>query len=127
VQPADDPRNNPPWVQIYGPADKPPMRSAPTAWADFSADRFQVPVVGVVSRDGSHLAAIATPTAGTLCQAWHDCMHINSGWETTAGGRIWRFKIYAMENNATKLLDAVDRDFPELGKQLKEVRRVAQN
>jgi len=126
VQPADDPRNNPPWVQIYGPADKSPMRSAPDAWADFSADRFIVPVLGVVSRDGKHLAAIAAPSAITLCQAWHDCMHINSAWEPV-GDRKWRLKIYALENDGAKLLDAVERDFPELWKQLAAARQLSLN
>lgn len=123
-KPTDDPRNNPPWVQIYGPADKPPMRSAPDAWADFSTARFTVPVVGVVSRDGKHLAAIASGSAGTLCQAWHDCMHINSDW-SPAGERTWRLIIYAMENSDTKLFDAVERDFPEMGSELAITRAAA--
>lgn len=112
VQPADDPRNKPPWVQIYGPASEPPRRSPAGAWADYSADRFTWPVVGAVSRDGKYLAAIASGSAVSLCQAWHDCMHINSSWGPPEG-RTWRLKIYAMENDPAKLLAAVAKDFPE--------------
>ncbi|HEY5552747.1 MAG TPA: PA14 domain-containing protein [Opitutaceae bacterium] len=108
AKPADVPENNPPWVQIYGPANEPPKRSEPGAWADFSAERFTVPVIGNVSRDGKHLVAIASPSATSLCQAWHDCMHISSNWES----RTWRLKVYAMENDAAKLLEAFRRDFP---------------
>jgi hypothetical protein len=109
AKPADAPENNPPWVQIFGPANEPPKRSEPGAWADYSTARFVHPVVGTVSRDRRHLVAIASPSAKSLCQAWHDCMHINSNWDTT--DRTWRLTIYAMENDPTKLLEAVKRDF----------------
>jgi hypothetical protein len=82
------------------------------AWADFSADRFSIPVVGTVSRDGKYLAAIATGAAASLCQAWHDCMHLNSNWGGP-DGRTWRLKVYVMENDPAKLLAAVARDFSE--------------
>ena len=111
--PTDDPRNNPPWIELYGTADQPPMHSEPGDWADYSADRFTLPIVGAVSRDGKYLAAIAGPSAATLCQAWHDCMHIDMPWGSS-GQRTWRLKIYAMANDPAKLLQAVSRDFPEI-------------
>ena len=75
--------------------------------------RFVAPVVGVVSRDRKHLAALAASPAHSLCQAWHDCMHINSDWGTS-GQRRWRLKIYALENDPAKLLETVAADFPEM-------------
>jgi predicted amidohydrolase len=110
---ADDARNHPPWVQIYGPAAEPPKRSPPGAWADYSPARFTFPIIGAVSRDQKYLTAIATGSASSLCQAWHDCMHINSSWGSP-DGRTWRMKVYAMENDPTKLLAAVAADFPEI-------------
>lgn len=114
ARPADDPENNPPWVQIYGPASEAPQRSKTGAWADFAAERWTVPVVGTVSRDGKHLVAIASPSAATLCQAWHDCMHINA--RSFGPSSEWRLKIYAMENDPGKLLHRFDVDFPRSSK-----------
>jgi hypothetical protein len=85
------------------------MRSKLGAWADFSTARFVHPVVGTVSRDRRHLAAIASPSAKSLCQAWHDCMHINSNWDMS--DRTWRLTIFAMENEPERLLETVHRDF----------------
>jgi len=117
VQPADDPRNNPPWVQIYGPAWEPPQRAGPNSWSDYSPDRFTCSVIGTVSRDRKHLAAIATGSADTMCQAWHDCMHINSRWEPVGAPpskQTWRLKIYLMLNDPALLLRKVAADFPEI-------------
>ena len=36
-------------------------------WAEYSTDRYTVPVIGTVSRDGKHLVAIANGSADTLC------------------------------------------------------------
>jgi hypothetical protein len=112
---ADAPENNPPWVQMFGPASEPMQRSKPGAWADYSTTRFVQPVVGTVSRDRRHLVAIASPSATSLCQAWHDCMHINSNWDMT--DRTWRLTIFAMENDPEKLVTAVRKDFSELATQ----------
>jgi hypothetical protein len=50
-----------------------------------------------------------------MCQAWHDCLHNNPQWQPAdapPGRRIWRLKIYALENNPDALLARVDKDFP---------------
>lgn len=112
ARPADDLENNPPWVQIYGPASEPSRRSKPGAWADYAAEGWMVPVVGTISRDKKSLAAIAAPDAASLCQAWHDCMHINA--RSFGADREWRLKIYAMKNDPAKLLERVRADFPTM-------------
>ena len=112
--PAEDPKNNPVWVQMYLPVWEPLRRAPSTAWADYSRDRYIYPVIGAISRDGQYLAAIANDMPKALCQAWHDCMHNNPAWLPDEERRepIWRLKIYAMENNPDKLLECMGRDFP---------------
>jgi hypothetical protein len=115
VRPADDPYNNPPWVQMYVGADQTVPKSNPTDWAAYSPDRYVAPVIGVVSRDRKYLAALANDSATVMCQAWHDCMHNNPPWLPAASPveqRIWRLKVYVMENDPQALLARVLRDFP---------------
>ena len=112
---ADHEYNNPPWVQMYVGT----WRTAPGAqgkgWAEYSTDRYTVPVVGTVSRDGKYLTAIANGSADMLAQAWHDCLHNNPKW-LPAGvppeQQRWRVKVYVMENEPEALLERVRRDFP---------------
>ena len=76
---------------------------------------FTIPGIGVVSRDGKHLAALANRSAGEMAQAWHDCLHNNPPWEPTGAPpaeRRWRLKVYVMANDAEKLLARVKSDFP---------------
>jgi hypothetical protein len=108
-------RNNPPWVQMYKPQAAPDdLRGGSTGWADYSPDRFTVPVIGAVSRDRKYLTALASGSRAMICQAWHDCMHNNARWLPTADGRSkeWRVKIYAMENDPAALLARFREDFP---------------
>lgn len=115
VRADDDPYNNPPWVQMYGPVWLPPQEAGPTSWAAFSQDRYLYPVIGVVSRDGKYLAAIANDTGSLMAQAWHDCLHNNAAWaeEEPGGEKVWRIKIYALENDPQELLRRVGKDFPK--------------
>jgi len=115
-RPADDPYNNPPWVQMYLRAGHPRPKVEPTSWADYSPRRYTVPVIGAVSRDGKYLAAIADDSAKMMAQAWHDCLHNNPQWsppDAPPQGRIWRLRIYAMANDPEMLLARVAKDFPE--------------
>ena len=114
-RPADDPYNNPPWVQMYVLAGQPIPEAGPTAWADYSTDHYTVPVIGAVSRDGKDLAALANDSATMMAQAWHDCMHNNPPWlpaDAPPDERVWRLKIYVIENDPQALLARVARDFP---------------
>lgn len=115
VRSPEDRYNNPPWVQMYvGVWQELPVAGT-NSWADYSPDRYTTRVIGVVSRDGKYLAALANDTATTMCQAWHDCLHNNPQWapaSAPAGERTWRLKIYAMENQPEALLERVVRDFP---------------
>ena len=120
VRPADDPKNNPPWVQMYLPVWE-PMRNSGKDWADYSRDRYLYPVIGTISRNGKYLTAIACNIPTFLCQAWHDCMHNNPAWEDEQGKMVWRLRIYAMENNPDELLRRVGENFSQSLK-LKEKR-----
>ena len=115
----DAPQNNPPWVQMYvGVWRAVPEVKAPF-WANYSPDRYTIPVIGVVSRDGKHLAALANGAADQMGQAWHDCLHNNPPWEPAdalPAERRWRLKVYVMPNDPDALLARVLRDFPQAGK-----------
>jgi len=116
VRRADHPYNNPPWVQMYVGTWQDLPAVATNAWADYSPTRYTTRVIGAVSRDGKYLAALANDSARLMCQAWHDCLHNNPEWTpdpAAPGERIWRLKIYAMENDAEALLARVDNDFPQ--------------
>lgn len=115
VRPADDPYNNPPWVQMYAAGWLPLPQATPDSWADYSPDQYVTPVIGVVSRDGKYLAALANDSATVMAQAWHDCLHNNPQWlpaDAPPAKRRWRLKVYAMEDNPKLLLERVRRDFP---------------
>jgi hypothetical protein len=115
VRQLGDPYNNPPWVQMYVGLwqDVPPTN--PKGWADYSPDRYAATVIGAVSRDRKYLAAVATFSAHSLCPAGHDCMHNNPQWlpaQSPPNKRVWRLKIYAMENDPDALMARVLKDFP---------------
>ena len=115
VKPITHKRNNPPWVQMYAPHAAPAeLRSGPSGWADYSSDRFTVPVIGAISRDRKYLTAMASGSQAMVCQAWHDCMHNNARWLPAAdgSGKEWRVRIYAMENDPAALLAQFHSDFP---------------
>lgn len=115
----DEDVNTPPWVQMYVGTWQQIPKSNPTDWAGFSTDRYTMSVMGVVSRDGKYLTALGNDSAGTMCQAWHDCEHNNPPWIQMPGGSrgFWRVKIYAMENDPDALIEAVRRDFGSLPRQ----------
>ncbi len=115
VQRPDHKHNNPPWVQTYISAARPVPQTSASAWAGCSPDRYLTPVIGVVSRDGRHLAAIANDSADLMAQAWHDCLHNNPRWlpeDAPIRERRWRLAVYALENSPKALLDRVASDFP---------------
>jgi hypothetical protein len=87
----------------------------PASWSDYSPDRYTIPVIGAVSRDGKYLAALGNDSAGLMCQAWHDCMHNNPQWlpaDAPPAARTWRVKVYVMENDPDALIARVNKDFP---------------
>ena len=112
---AHDPYNNPPWVQMYLVTGTPTPAVTPESWSDYSPDRYVVPVIGAVSRDGKCLAALANGSAKLMAQARHDCMHNNPDWVPTGAPpeeRVWRLKVHVMRNDPRALLKRVARDFP---------------
>jgi len=113
--PADDPVNNPPWIQIYLPAWADPDAGRGLTWAGISPDRFTATIVGAVSRDGRYLAALANDSAPSISQVWLDCLHNNPEWERggpSGSPPTWRVKLYVMENDPDALLRRVAADFP---------------
>jgi hypothetical protein len=118
--PEDDPRNNPPWVQMYTPVWLPvtPPSSGQT-WYNTSTDRFTIPVIGVVSRDRKHLVALANGSSDEVAQAWQECLHNNPKWlpaDAPPENRRWRVKLYVMPNDPDALLSRVTKDFPDAAK-----------
>jgi hypothetical protein len=113
---ADDPRNNPPWIQDYSPVWLPVRRPVTgDTWYNCSPDRYTVPVIGVVSRDRKHLAALASDTSDRLCQAWAPCIHNYPPWlpkNAPPAERRWRITLYIMPNDPQALLEKVAEDFP---------------
>ena len=115
VRPANDPYNNPPWVQMYVGVWQDVPKTHPKGWADYSPDRYTATVIGAVSRDRRHLAALANDSAISMSQAWHDCMHNNPLWLPATPPpekRVWRLKLYVMENDPDALMTRVVKDFP---------------
>lgn len=116
VRKADEEVNNPPWVQNYFREDQPAPVYNPNSWAGNSDTRYSQSIIGAISKDGKYLTAIANNSSTTMCQAWHDCMHNNPQWlpaNAPVDQRIWRLKIYGMENNSDDLLSKIRADFPE--------------
>ena len=115
----DDPRNNPPWIQIYGPIWRPVPKGADPTWNsryNSSSDRFTIPIIGVVSRDRKHLIAVASDTAQKLCQAWAPCIHNYPQWDpkdAPPAARRWRMNIYIMPNDPDLLLERIAEDLPD--------------
>ena len=119
VRASYDPRNNPPWVQMYVGDWQPVPVAATNSWADYSPDRYTTTLIGAVSRDAKHLAALGSDSAPTMCQAWHDCVHNNPQWtpaDAPPAERAWRLKIYAMPNDPDALLARFAKDFPDAKK-----------
>ncbi len=109
--PADDPRNNPPAVQRYYGV----WQKIPPGEGTSSLTRYNLPMVGTISRDGKYLLAGADNQARFVSQAWLDCFHIYTRWtpeDQPATGRNWRIRLYGMENDPQALLARVNRDFP---------------
>jgi dienelactone hydrolase len=116
VRKADEMVNNPPWVQVYVRNDQQLPEPDPNLWAGSSDTKYTNSIIGVVSRDKKYLAAIANNASIAMCQAWHDCVHNNPLWlpkDEPLDQRMWRLKIYAMENDVNALIKRVKQDFPQ--------------
>jgi len=116
VRAEDEEVNNPPWVQNYIRNDQSLPEPDPTLWAAYSDTKFSHSIIGAVSRDKKYLAAIANNASVSMCQAWHDCVHNNPQWlpdNEPLDQRIWRLKIYVMENDIKTLIKKVKNDFPQ--------------
>jgi len=113
--PAEHRFNTPPWVQMYVGVWRPVPEVQGRGWAEYSTDRYTIPVIGAVSRDGQHLTAVANSSASMMAQAWHDCLHNNPVWipkDAPPADRRWRVKVYVVPNDPQSLLCQVAKDFP---------------
>jgi hypothetical protein len=81
-----------------------------------STDRPVYPIIGVISCDGKHLAAIAWPETSKLGQVWHHCFHprpvIGESFNSTTGKIKSHGRVYFLENDAKKLIARFKEDFP---------------
>lgn len=104
-----------PWIQEYVPTWRrhPGQRKGQRG---SSLDRPVLPLIGVVSRDGKHLAAVAWPESARLGQVWHCCVHprprIIESFDAKTGETRTQGKLYFMPYDEAKLLAAFERDFP---------------
>lgn len=105
-----------PWIQEYIPA----WRKHPgqvKGERGHSTDRPVYPIIGVISRDGKYLAAIAWPETASLGQVWHHCVHprplIGESFDATTGEIKSHGKVYLMENDGKKLIARFKEDFPQ--------------
>lgn len=112
-RPSNDRRNTPPWVQVYLPIWR-RHGGQPRAFWGNSTDRPVHSIIGQVSRDGKHLIALAWPTCSSLCQGWHDCLHIQpvlrDGYDEKTGQIVYRGRFYFMDNDPQALLERYKGD-----------------
>lgn len=115
-RPADDRTNSPPWVQQYLPVWR-KHPGQPKAFWGISDDRPVCSIIGIVSRDGKHLAAWACRKSNNLSQGWHDCLHLGADmsgdYDQKANRTVSHFKMYFMEFDPQRLLDQYRLDFPD--------------
>lgn len=113
----DDKANLPtPWIQEYFPIWRKHPGQVP-GQRGYSLDRPVYPLIGCVSRNGKHLAAIVWPETRSLGQVWHDCLHPRPAIGESFDGRTNRIssrgKIYFAPNDEAALLAAFRRDFQD--------------
>ena len=109
----DDPRNNPPITQRHLGVWQ---ESPPEGMKYVSPDRYRLPLMGAVSRDGQHLIALAGVSPEYMQQALFECLHCYGRWlpeDKPLMERRWRKKIYAMDNDPDRLLERYHKDFGE--------------
>ncbi len=113
-RPPEDPRNSPPWVQRYVPAWERHPGQPDASWGN-SDDRPTHSLVGVVSRDGQHLAAWACRKCVGIGQGWHDCLHLlpdmSQDYDTTANRIETTARMYFLPNDMDALLARYQQDF----------------
>jgi hypothetical protein len=104
-----------PWIQEYYPA----WRKHPGQKEELratSTDRPVYPIIGVVSCDGEHLAAIAWPETSKLGQVWHHCFHprpvVGESFNPATGEIKSHGRVYFLENDPKKLISRFKEDFP---------------
>lgn len=119
----DHATNSPPWVQQYVPAWR-PHPGQPKAFWGVSDSRPTYSLVGIVSRDGKHLAAWGCNRSNGLSQGWHDCLHLGpdlrGDYDRKANRTVSHFKMYFMRLDPEKLLVEYKKDFPTSDELLKK-------
>ena len=104
-----------PWIQEYYPA----WRKHPgqqKGERGYSTDRPVYPIIGVVSYDGRHMAAVAWPETNRLGQVWMYCIHprpgVGESYDRAANKIVSRGKYYFIPYDPAALLAAFHKDFP---------------
>lgn len=126
--PSVDPRDNPysargrapePWVQEYVPVWRRHADFVHTFYGKrpLSPDRPVYPIIGVLSREGRFLSAVAWPETERLGQLFLSCVHpnprITEPCRPETSPCVSRGKLYFLENDPDRLLENFRRDFPD--------------
>lgn len=107
-----------PWIQSYSPVwERFPGEGGNRA-AGWSSARITYPIMGVVSRDGKYLAAVAWPETYRMNQLWLCCVHpwpclLTADYNPATKKRVSRGKLYVLPNDAAMLLARFEQDFPD--------------
>lgn len=105
-----------PWIQEYFPIWQKHPGQIP-GQRGYSLDRPVYPLIGCISHDEKHLAAIAWPESRSLGQVWHDCLHprpaISRSYDPQANRTQSLGRMYFLPNDEPTLLAAFARDFPD--------------
>jgi hypothetical protein len=106
-----------PWIQSYSPVWEPRPLDGRESYPGFSRDRITYPIMGVVSRDGRYLAAVAWPETWRMNQLWLCCVHpwpclLTDDYDPATETRTSRGKLYVLPNDPALLLERFERDFP---------------
>ncbi|MDP6776199.1 MAG: hypothetical protein QGI83_05500 [Candidatus Latescibacteria bacterium] len=108
--PEDGPGTDPLKAQLYASSlrDVPPMSRM--FGCGHSPDRFEAPVMGIVSKDGDNLVAVATKNADLMWLAYFSCIHNNPTWDPPNGPvdrRRLRTRVVLMQADYGGLLERV--------------------
>jgi len=113
-RPPEHEHNSPPWVQRYVPVWEEHPGQPEAGWG-VSSDRPVYSLVGVVSKDGKHLAAWGCYQCSGIGQGWHDCLHLlpdlSLDYDAETNKIVSRSVFYFMENDPDKLMARYKADF----------------
>lgn len=103
------------WVQAYAPTSYTGPEVIKGRHWNYGKSRFTLPIIGTLSHDRKYLVAIAGEDSVRVVQAWHTCLHNDTKWlplDAKPADRRLHMRVYAMENDSSKLFERYKKDFP---------------